>query len=727
MSKLSTKKKEIDSVGYNCWLGYHKKESHKQEIHKQEDLRQEFPQQIDSQQKDLRRGYTQPINDYEWCRNIVICEHSDIVQNALEELKNGITKMLDIEPDVSVEPEMQAYLLVGTLAGNERINSLLDNDESQKIGEEGFIIKLIKTNEGSINEESILVIAGRTDKGLLYGVFDFIRAIQTQKNPESILRIENPVNTLRILNHWDNMDGSIERGYAGKSIFFHDNKITENLDRIRDYARILASIGINGVVINNVNVHEYETNLITSAYLPDVKRLAGLFRKYGIKLYLSINFASPMEIGELTTADPLDEGVREWWNNKIEEIYSYIPDFGGFLVKADSEHRPGPFTYGRNHADGANMLANPLKSHGGIVIWRCFVYNCMQDWRDRTIDRAKAAYDNFMPLDGKFEENVLLQIKNGPMDFQVREPVSPLFGGLQNTNQAIEFQITQEYTGQQRHLCYLVPMWKEILEFDTYAKGKNTLVKNIVSGSVFENKYGGVAGVANIGDDLNWTGFQLAQSNLYGFGRLAWNPNLTTEQITDEWVRMTYNETVVDVISKMLLSSWRIYENYTSPLGIGWMVNPNHHYGPNVDGYEYDKWGTYHRADFEGIGVDRTKAGTGYTGQYHKEVAEMYENAETCPEELLLFFHHIPYTYKLKSGETLIQYIYNSHFKGVEQAIELKNKWLGLKGKINEELFRHVSERLDGQIEHAKEWRDVINTYFFRKTGIKDENGRKIY
>lgn len=694
MDKLN--EEELAAVGYNCWLGYKKLED--------SILMQEYKK---------------------ICRNIIICENSDIVRNALDELKKGIRLMLDLDPLVTNEIVTQTYLLIGTFDGNDRLNELLSVKEKAQIADEGFIIKLIDTNN-----ESILAIAGKTGEGLLYGVFDFLRAIQTQDDLKSILRIENPVNKLRILNHWDNLDGSIERGYAGNSIFFHDNRISSNLDRIKDYARILASIGINGVVINNVNVLEQDTNLITKEYLPDVSKLADLFREYGIKLYLSINFASPIQLGNLNTADPLDNGVIKWWDSKVEEIYSYIPDFGGFLVKADSEYRPGPFTYGRNHADGANMLADLLKRHDGIVIWRCFVYNCMQDWRDYATDRAKAAYDNFSPLDGMFNDNVILQIKNGPMDFQVREPVSTLFGGLKKTNQTIEFQITQEYTGQQKHLCYLAPMWKEILEFDTYAKGQGTTIKNIISGSTFKNKYGGVVGVANIGDDLNWTGFQLAQSNLYGFGRLSWNPDLTVECITNEWVRMTYSNdnAVVKAISEMLLSSWRIYENYTSPLGIGWMVNPNHHYGPNVDGYEYDKWGTYHRADIKGIGVDRTvKTGTGYVGQYYKENAKMYENIDTCPEELMLFFHHIPYSYKLKSGETLIQYIYNSHFKGVEQAIELKNKWLSIKELIGKELFAHVSERLDGQIENAKEWRDVVNTYFYRKTGIEDEQGRLIY
>jgi alpha-glucuronidase len=437
-----------------------------------------------------------------------------------------------------------------------------------------------------------------------------------------------------------------------------------------------------------------------------------------------------MELGGLTTADPLDEGVRQWWKDKAAEIYQAIPDFGGFLIKADSEFRPGPFTYGRSHADGANMLAEALADHGGLVIWRCFVYNCLQDWRDRAVDRAKAAYGNFMPLDGRFRDNVLLQIKNGPMDFQVREPVSPLIGGLRKTNFTLELQITQEYTGQQKHLCYLVPMWKEVLDFDTFARGKGSTVKEIVSGRVFRNEPGGFAAVVNVGNDPNWTGFQLAQANLYGYGRLAWDPCLPAEQITDEWVRMTFSndQAVTDTISGMLLESWRIYENYNAPLGIGWMVNPNHHFGPNVDGYEYAKWGTYHRADSKGIGVDRSVAsGTGFAGQYHKEVAQAYEKIETCPEELLLFFHRVPYDYVLKSGETLIQHIYNTHFEGVEQVQSFIDRWLGLKGQVDGALFEHVLERLEGQLEHAKEWRDVINSYFYRKTGIEDRKGRKIY
>ncbi|HEX9059162.1 MAG TPA: alpha-glucuronidase family glycosyl hydrolase, partial [Clostridia bacterium] len=642
-----------------------------------------------------------------------------------KELSRGIKGMLGIKPYVSQKVNKPNFIIVGTLGKQMEIDNALSINERSGIIDDGYLIKNIKTED-----KCYILLTGKTDKGVLYGTFALLRLIRTNTELDNIIRAENPYNPLRIINHWDNMDGSIERGYAGKSIFYSNNKITRNLSRIRDYARLLSSVGINGISINNVNVHRAETKLITEEYLPYAARLADIFREYGIKTFFSINFASPMEIGGLKTADPFDDEVKNWWSRKACEIYNYIPDFGGFLVKADSEFRPGPFTYNRNHADGANMLAQALKPHEGIVIWRCFVYNCLQDWRDKTTDRAKAAYDHFMPLDGMFLDNVILQIKNGPMDFQVREPVSPLFGGLSRTNTTLELQITQEYTGQQKHMCYLVPMWKEVLDFDTHVKGEGSTVKKVVSGSVFKNNHGGIAGVVNVGNDMNWTGFQLAQSNLYGFGRLVWNPDLSSQEITEEWVRMTFSndQEVVDTIKDMLLRSWRIYENYTSPLGIGWMVNPGHHYGPNVDGYEYDKWGTYHRADCRGIGVDRTvRNGTGFTKQYHRENFEKYEKLDICPEELLLFFHHVPYTYRLKSGETIIQYIYNTHFNGVEEAIKLKEQWQSIKEKIKASSYLHVLERLDGQIEHSKEWRDVINSYFYRKSGIEDELGRQIY
>jgi alpha-glucuronidase len=553
--------------------------------------------------------------------------------------------------------------------------------------------------------------------------------LQTGQDLNDLQIREEPANPLRLINHWDNMDGVVERGYAGQSIFFANYELTPHLTRVRDYARLLASIGINGIAVNNVNVHQAETRLL-SDQLPKVKTLAEIFRAYGIKVFLSVNFAAPLQLAGLATADPLDPEVKVWWQRKTAEIYREIPDFGGFLVKADSEHRPGPFTYHRTQAEGANMLAEAVRDFGGLVIWRCFVYNCQQDWRDTSTDRAKAAYEYFKPLDGQFAENVVLQIKNGPMDFQVREPVSPLLGGMEETNQLLELQITQEYTGQQVHLCYLVPQWKEVLEFDTYARGRGSFVKKVVDGSLFQRRFNGIAGVANVGTDQNWTGHPLAQANLFGFGRLAWNPDLSAQEITEEWVKLTFGcqEVVVETITSMLMRSWQIYENYTAPLGIGWMVNPGHHYGPNVDGYEYSQWGTYHRADHTGLGIDRTVGtGTGYAGQYHPENALRFENPQTCPEELLLFFHHLPYTYRLQNGKTIIQHIYDTHFSGVEQAEELKERWLRLRGYLDEQRFTAVANRLNLQIEHAKEWRDVINTYFYRKTGIPDGLGRKIY
>ncbi|WP_243735289.1 alpha-glucuronidase family glycosyl hydrolase [Paenibacillus turpanensis] len=586
---------------------------------------------------------------------------------------------------------------------------------------EGFLLETIGRQ---------LYIIGGSDRGVLYGVFHLLRLLQTGSDIAALQVLEQPANSLRLMNQWDNADGTIERGYAGRSIFYENNEIKADLARVRDYARLLASVGINGISVNNVNVHQVETSFITSEGLPAVARIADVFREYGIRLLLSVNFASPIEVGGLSTADPLDVQVKEWWRKTAAEIYRHIPDFLGFLVKADSEHRPGPFTYGRDHADGANMLGEALEPFGGLVIWRCFVYNCMQDWRDRSTDRAKAAYDHFQPLDGRFHANVILQIKNGPMDFQVREPVSPLFGAMPLTNQSMEFQITQEYTGQQKHLCYLVPQWKQVLEFDTHVNGPGSTVKRIVDGSLFGRPYSGIAAVSNIGDDENWTGHTLAQANLYGYGRLIWKPELSAEDIAGEWIRLTFGHdpAVVSTVSELLMNSWPIYESYTAPLGVGWMVAPNHHYGPDVDGYEYSRWGTYHFADRDGIGVDRTvETGTGYTAQYAEPNAAMYNDIRRCPDELLLFFHHVPYSHRLHSGETVIEHIYNTRFQGAERAEKMKEQWQSLEGKIDSARYEQVLGRLTEQAVHAKHWRDVINTYFYRKSGVSDALGRLIY
>lgn len=615
------------------------------------------------------------------------------------------------------------------LAGNEaeflekRAGVWLRIDASQSVSKEGYHISCT---------EGRCILTAASKAGVLYGVFALLRNLvvfQVENYDQwSFEERKEPYQPLRMLNHWDNMDGSIERGYSGKSFFFQEEEILLN-NRTRDYARMAASVGINGVVINNVNVKGAATALISDRYYDKLKLLSELFTAYGIKLFLSINFAAPIELGGLSTADPCSEEVRSWWTEKAKEVWKKVPDLGGFLIKADSEGRPGPFTYGRTHADGANMLAEAVKPFGGLIIWRCFVYNCQQDWRDTRTDRARAGYDNFMPLDGSFAEQVILQIKNGPMDFQVREPISPLFGGLKKTNMMLEVQIAQEYTGQQRHVCYLLPWFKQILDFRTHCGSIQDRIAEIISGRTYQNTQGGIVTVANTGNDENWTGHDLAAANLYGFGRLAFDPELTAKEIAEEWIVQTFgaSKKVMDNVLKILTESWTAYEKYTSPLGIGWMVKPNHHYGPDVDGYEYDRWGTYHRADHKGIGVDRTEKGTGYCFQYNEPLAGQYADRNTCPEELLLFFHHVEYTHLLSSGKTVLQHIYDTHFEGAEEAKQFHTLWKELEGELETAAYERTRERFLHQELHSAEWRDVINSYFYRKTGIADQLGRKLY
>ena len=630
-------------------------------------------------------------------------EH-EIVKNAMAELQAGVSGMLNVTPAVMYGETAEEGLLIQRSTG---------------IKAEGYRL---------ICEEGKLVLQASDENGLLYGIFHMLRVIAMEEPLAGQDVTCVPDNPLRMYNHWDNMDGSIERGYSGNSFFFENNEIIID-ERTKDYARMAASIGINGVVINNVNVKDAATYLITDRYFDKVAQMARIFEGYGIKFYLSLNYAAPLELGGPASADPLDEAVIAWWKEKMAEVFGKIPNLGGFLVKADSEGRPGPFTYGRTQADGANMLADIVKPYGGIIIWRCFVYNCTQDWRDYKTDRARAGYDNFIEMDGDYHDNVILQIKNGPMDFQIREGVSPLLGGLKKTNQMLEVQVAQEYTGQQIDLCYLIPLFKEVLDFETYCKPEFDTVADVISGRTYGNRNAGIAAVINTGNDANWTGNDLAAANFYGFGRLAFNTSLSAEEIAREWVKMTLSneEDVVDVIVGLLLGSRETYEKYTSPLGIGWMVTPHYHYGPSVDGYEYSRWGTYHRADHLGLGVDRTNSGTGYVRQYYEPNASMYNDIETCPEELLLFFHHVPYTYRLKTGKTLIQHIYDSHFEGVEEVEAMIQAWESLQGRIEERAYEVGRERFDRQLTNAKEWRDQVNSYFYRKSGIADEKGRKIY
>lgn len=592
--------------------------------------------------------------------------------------------------------------------------------KNRQIKAEGYSLFCIK--------EDSLVLEAFDESGVLYGIFHILRMVAMQKPLKGADILCEPDNPLRMYNHWDNMDGSIERGYSGNSFFFENGTVIVD-ERTKDYARFAASIGINGVVINNVNVKSEATWLITERYFDEVARMAEIFEGYGIRFYLSLNFAAPLELGGPASADPLNEEVICWWKEKMAEVFSRIPNLGGFLVKADSEGRPGPFTYGRTQADGANMLADLIKPYGGIIIWRCFVYNCTQDWRDYKTDRARAGYDNFIEMDGDYHDNVILQIKNGPMDFQIREAVSPLLGGLKKTNQMLEVQVAQEYTGQQIDVCYLIPLFKEVLDFKTYCKPARDTVADVISGRTYGNLHAGIAAVCNTGNDENWTGNDLAAANFYGFGRLAFQMQLTAEEIAEEWVRLslTGEDEAVEKIVTLLMGSRETYEKYTSPLGIGWMVTPHYHYGPSVDGYEYSRWGTYHRADHLGIGVDRTDAGTGYVRQYYEPNASMYNNIETCPEELLLFFHHVPYVHRLRTGKTLIQHIYDTHFEGVKEVEEMIDVWKGMEGKVPEKSYRTVYERFERQLANAREWRDQVNSYFYRKSGIADEKGREIY
>ncbi len=655
----------------------------------------------------------------EWFSSICLLDPDSEFQAVRQELIDFCEQVFGVRPRFCGSlPKKGKHLLIG------KLNILpVKIDFQEKLSNEGFIIKYIK-NKGL----ECLVLAGHSNSGIVYGIFDLLNRIRLGQELKDLNVVSNPKIRLRMLNHWDNMDGSIERGYAGKSIFFSADRILFT-ERTKDYARLISSLGINGVVLNNVNVRHTAIKLIEPVYLKKLSQIASLFQKYGIKMFLSVNFASPIHLGGLDTADPLDQRVRQWWKQKVKQIYDYIPNFGGFLVKADSEFNPGPHTYGRTQADGANMLAEALEAFDGFVVWRAFVYNCQQDWRDYKTDRAKAAYEIFKPLDGKFAENVAIQIKYGPMDFQIREPVSPLFGGLKETNQILELQITQEYTGQQIHLCYLGTMWKEILDFDTFSKGNNSFVKRIIDGTIYNKKSCGIAGVANIGDDPNWTGHDLAQANLWSFGKLAWDPDQDLKEIVEEWIKLTFgdDEIVLKNITYLLMSSREVYESYTTPFGLGWMVNPGHHYGPNPEGYEYSHWGAYHRANWEAIGVDRTSRGTGFTLQYNEPWRSVYDDIEKCPEELLLFFHRVPYNFKMKNGKTLLQNIYDLHFNAVEKVQEFINLWNDLEGKIDPSIFLRVKKRLEMQLLHAIEWRDVVNTYFYRKTAIGDEKGRIIY
>ncbi|MEV7866367.1 alpha-glucuronidase [Streptomyces sp. NPDC088124] len=598
-------------------------------------------------------------------------------------------------------------------------------DGADALGGEGFAL---------VRAGGVTRVTAGGQAGLLYGLFHLVRLGEAVFQGELPREVHRPALALRMLDHWDNVAvhpvmGQVERGYAGGSLFWRDGLARGSraeLERVRRYGRLLAACGVNAVAVNNVNVHRAEARLLTDR-IGEVAAIADALRPYGIRTHLSVSFASPVLLGGLPTADPLHESVPGWWAETTRRVYAAVPDFGGYVVKADSEGQPGPFTYGRSHADGANLLAGALAPYGGTVHWRAFVYDHRQDWRDRSTDRARAAYDHFVPLDGEFAPNAVLQVKHGPLDFQAREPVSPVIGAMPDTRLAVEVQATQEYTGQQRHVCWLGPMWSEVLRFRPGGE-PHPSVGELACG-------GGLVAVSNAGDDPFWTGHPLAQANLYAVGRLAWGPDADPRAVLREWIELSFvpGESadpgrLREGLHAVLDGSWRTYEKYTAPLGVGFMVQPGHHYGPSVDGYEYSPWGTYHFADRDGVGVDRSRAtGTGFAGQYAKPWAEVYESPGTCPDALLLFFHHVPYGHVLHSGTTVIQHIYDTHFDGVAEAEEARRVWAGLADLVEPARHARAAERYEEQVRGAREWRDHINTYFFRKSGVPDAHGRPIH
>jgi alpha-glucuronidase len=652
-------------------------------------------------------------------RRVLAITSTPVAKTAANELIRGLHSMLreDVQ-SVSGPSALSAgdAFVIGTPA---EIRELIPAWKATgDISEDGFSISRIAA-KGSV----LWVIAGGADRGELYGVFHILEQIAQQKPLSQ--DAESPSSPIRWVNQWDNLDGSIERGYAGRSIFFDGGHVRADLTRVSEYGRLLASVGLNGVAVNNVNS---DLRTLEPEMIHELARIADAFRPWGVRMSLSIDLSSPQVVGHLATFDPVDPDVAAWWKAKVDEIYKEVPDLGGFVIKADSEGRVGPSKYGRTPAQAANTVARALKPHGGVVLYRGFVYNNHLDWNDLKADRARAGYDNFHALDGTFEPNVVIQIKHGPIDFQVREPVSPLFAALEHTNQAIELQITQEYTGQQRHMVFLVPMWKAALDTDLRAQNRPTPVKEIVEGKSFHQPLGGFVGVANVGLDDNWLHHPMAMANLYGFGKLAWNPDLTSDQIVDSWTRLTFGNDpkVVSTIDALQRDSWHVYEQYTGPLGIGTLTNIlGIHYGPGIESAERNGWGQWFRADSKGIGMDRTVAtGTGYIGQYPPELATVYESLATCPDDLLLFMHHVPYAFLLHDGRTLVQYIYDSHYAGAAAAATYPDRWQQLHGLVDDELYNQTLDLFTYQAGHAIVWRDAVSRWFQRISGIPDQLGR---
>ena len=623
-----------------------------------------------------------------------------------EELRAATAAMLGQAVPQNERGVQDGTVIVGTPSSSLLIRGLNWAAELQALGDEGFVIR-----SAHIEDHPVTVIAAMADIGALYGAFHFLRLMQTGQAIERLDLTERPALQLRLMNHWDNPDGTIERGYAGRSLWQWHELPGKLSSRYADYARACASIGINGAVINNVNA---DPHILEAENLRKVAALAEIWRPYGVRMYLSANFAAPVRVGGLTTADPLDQGVANWWKAKADEIYTLIPDFGGWLIKANSEGQPGPKTYGRTHAEGANALADALAPHQGKVIWRAFVYD-----EDVDPDRAKRAYLEFKPLDGQFHSNVALQVKNGAIDFQPREPFHPLFGAMQQTSVIAEIQATQEYFGQAKHLVYLGTLWREFLDADTYAQGRDSTVAKVLTGEIQPSRLTGMVSVTNPGLDTNWCGHHFSQSNWYAFGRLAWNPNFSAEKIADEWTRMTFtdDDKAVAIIVDLMMSSREAFVNYTMPLGLHHLIGGDH-YAPQPwnDRAPRADWTAtyYHKASEAGVGFDRTKHGDRAVEQYFPPVCELFDDLRRCPEKYLLWFHRCAWDYRMKSGKTLWAELCAKYQAGAEQAAAMQKTWQSLAGRIDLRRHREVADRLAIQVADAAQWRDQILGYFGR-------------
>lgn len=646
----------------------------------------------------LRKHYQSVIGHW------IVTSESATAEVIKQELRMALPGLLGRDIPETTRIPQKNVLIIGT--ANALAAIIADHaDRVKSLGNEGYMI----TSIGERRNRRLIVVAN-TDIGCLYGTFHLLRLIQTEQTLDNVHIESVPKTRVRILNHWDNLDRSVERGYAGFSLWdWH--KLPDYVDpRYIDYARANASIGINGAVLTNVNANAL---ILTPQYITKVKALADLFRPYGIRVYLTARFSAPIEIGSLKTADPLDPHVRQWWKDKVKEIYDAIPDFGGFTVKANSEGQPGPQNYQRSHAEGANMLAEALAPYKGIVMWRAFVYD-----NNIPVDRTKQAYNEFKPLDGQFSSNVMVQVKNGPLDFQPREPFHPLFGAMPNTRLMMEFQITQEYLGFATHLVYLGALYKEVLDADTYTHGAGSTVGKIIDGSLENHSLSGVAGVSNIGTDRNWCGHPFAQANWYAFGRLAWDHTLSATAVAGEWIRMTFgnNPTVVATLTSMMMASREAAVQYMTPLGLHHIMGYSHHYGPGpwVSGKTRVDWTSvyYHKADSLGIGFNRSSSGTNALEQYAPSVRAIYDNVENCPEKYLLWFHHVTWDYKMTSGRTLWEELCYSYHRGADTVAWMQGEWNSVQHFIDKERYNHVKDLLAIQRKEAIWWRDACLAYF---------------